>query len=94
MCLLEHKAMPSLRDIAQDGWLMVMYIYYITAAGSPGRATITVWKDAGGTARPSRTKSHPARSLSSSQPGGPPCWASPLVFGLIGNNREVETKAR
>jgi hypothetical protein len=22
--------------------------------------------------------------LSSSQPGGPPCWASPLAFGLIG----------
>ncbi len=26
----------------------------------------------------------PAGPLSSSQPGGPPCWASPLVFGLIG----------
>jgi hypothetical protein len=26
----------------------------------------------------------PAGSLSSSQPGGPPCWASPLAFGLIG----------
>ena len=24
----------------------------------------------------------PAGSLSSSQPGGPPCWASPLAFGL------------
>jgi hypothetical protein len=23
-------------------------------------------------------------SLSSSQPGGPPCWTSPLAFGLIG----------
>jgi hypothetical protein len=34
--------------------------------------------------RPSRTKSHPARSFSSSQPGGPPCWASPLAFGLTG----------
>jgi hypothetical protein len=28
--------------------------------------------------------SHPAGSLSSSQPGGPPCWDSPLAFGLIG----------
>ncbi len=28
----------------------------------------------------------PAESLSSSQPGGPPCWASPLAFGLIGYN--------
>jgi hypothetical protein len=26
----------------------------------------------------------PAGSLSSSQPGGLPCWASPLAFGLIG----------
>jgi hypothetical protein len=25
----------------------------------------------------------PAGSLSSSQQGGPPCWASPLAFGLI-----------
>ncbi len=35
--------------------------------------------------RPSRTKSHYAVSLSSSQSGGPPCWASPLSFGLIGS---------
>jgi hypothetical protein len=36
--------------------------------------------------RPSRTKSHPAGSISSRQPGGPPCWTSPLAFGLIVNN--------
>jgi hypothetical protein len=43
-----------------------------------------VWSvRAGGMDRPSRTKLHPAGSLSSSQPGGPPCWASPLAFGLI-----------
>jgi hypothetical protein len=40
---------------------------------------------AGGRNRPSRTKSRPAGSLSSSQPGGPPCWASPLAFGLTGD---------
>ncbi len=28
----------------------------------------------------------PSGSLSSSQPGGPPCWASPLAFGLIGRD--------
>jgi hypothetical protein len=40
---------------------------------------------AGGMDRPSCTKSHPAAgSLSSSQPGGPPCWTNPLAFGLIG----------
>jgi len=38
---------------------------------------------AGDTARPSRTKPHLPGSLSSSQPGGPPCRASPLAFCLI-----------
>ncbi len=43
-----------------------------------------VWSvRAGGMDRPSRTKLHHAGLLSSSQPGGPPCWASPLAFGLI-----------
>ncbi len=41
---------------------------------------------------PSRTKSHPAGSFSSSQTGGPPCWASPLVFGLIGSDHRVHTE--
>jgi hypothetical protein len=41
---------------------------------------------AGGMDRPSCTKSHPAASLSSSQSRGPPCWAGPLAFGLIGDN--------
>jgi hypothetical protein len=35
---------------------------------------------AGGTARAITYKITPAGSLSSSQPGGPPCWASPLAF--------------
>jgi hypothetical protein len=30
------------------------------------------------------SKMTPAGSLSSSQPGGPPYWPSPLAFGLIG----------
>ncbi len=42
---------------------------------------------AGGKGRPSRTKSHLAGFLASSQPEGPPqCWTSPLAFGLIGAN--------
>ncbi len=28
----------------------------------------------------------PAGPLSSSQSGGPPCWASPLAFGLLGGS--------
>jgi hypothetical protein len=41
----------------------------------------------------------PAGSLSSGQPGGPPCWVSPIIaFGLIaanhaGNSRERERTA-
>ncbi len=33
MDLLAYQAMPSLRDVSHDG--MVVYIYYITAAGIP-----------------------------------------------------------
>ncbi len=32
---------------------------------------------------PLRTKSHPAGSIPTSQPGGPPYWTRPLAFGLI-----------
>ncbi len=42
----------------------------------PGQAVRSV--RAGGMDRPSR----PVVSLTSSQPGGPPCWASPLAFLL------------
>ncbi len=72
-------------------WRMVAYIYYLTAAGdsicsqlgSSFRASDTVLGK-GRRYGPSITyKIPPAGSLSSSQPGGPPCWASPLAFGLI-----------
>ncbi len=43
----------------------------------PGQVVRSV--RAGGMNHPSHTK-----SLSSSQPGAPPCWTSPLAFGLIG----------
>jgi hypothetical protein len=44
-----------------------------------------VWSvRAGGMDRPISTISHPAGPLLSSQPGGPPCWVSPLAFGIIG----------
>jgi hypothetical protein len=36
----------------------------------------------GGMDPPSQHKSHPAGSLSSSQPGGLPCWVISLAFGL------------
>jgi hypothetical protein len=76
--LLESHAMPSLRDLAHDGVLCIF-----SNRSAPDRAK---WWPvgsvrAGGMDRPS----HPAGSLSSSQPGGPPCWARPLFFGLIGS---------
>jgi hypothetical protein len=64
MGLLEYQAMPSLRDVAHDGWLFTFTIKQqleIPSARSwaaPVRATGTVQKKAGGTACPSRTKSH------------------------------------
>jgi hypothetical protein len=78
MGLLEYQVMPSSRDVAHDG---VLCTFSIKISPRPGQMVWSV--RAGGMDRSSRTKSHPAGSLSSSQPGGPPCWASSLDFGLI-----------
>ncbi len=79
MGLLEYYAMPSLLDAAHDGVLCTF-----SNRRAPDRGN---WCGpscrAGGMNRPSCTKTHSAGSLSSSQSGGPPCWASPLAFGLI-----------
>ncbi len=40
-----------------------------------------------------KSKITPAGSLSSCQPGGSPCWASPLTFGLIGQDKAICTFA-
>jgi hypothetical protein len=77
MGLLEYLAMTSLRDIAHDGWLY-MYIYYTTAAGNSisshlGSSCQGNWystEKAGGTDRPSRTKSNlPGHSPPANQGG-------------------------
>jgi hypothetical protein len=73
---------------------MVVYISYITAARKFHQLTAEQLLSGqpvryGKSRRygPSITyKITPAGSLSSSQPGGPPCWASPLAFGLIDDN--------
>ncbi len=71
-----------------------MYIYYITEQleilsarswAAPVRAAGTERKrHAVWSVHHVQNKITPAESLSSSHPGWPPCWASPLAFGLIG----------
>ncbi len=66
MGLLEYQAMPSLCDVGHVGWLCNVYIYFITAAensissqlGSSCQGSRYGIVKAGGTSRPSRTKSH------------------------------------
>ena len=77
----QYQAMPSLRDVAHDGVLCTF-----SNRSAPDRA-----KWCGPSGQVAWTVNHvqnhhPAGSLSSSQPGGPPCWTSPLAFGLIGHN--------
>jgi hypothetical protein len=87
--LLEYQTMSSLRDVAHDGWLCTFtssWNFHQLAAGQ----LLSGQPVRSGKAKrygPSITyKITPAGSLSSSQPGGPPCWTSPLAFGLIGRN--------
>ncbi len=95
---LEFWPMPYLRD---DGVLCTFSTRTsaITAgfarssqlsSSRPGKAVRSVRE--GGMDRPSQHKSHPAGSLSSSQPGGPPCWVISLAFGLIGINCSKKIK--
>jgi hypothetical protein len=69
-------------------WRMNVYIYYITAPESSISSQLGSSCQGNWSRRrygPSVTyKITPAGSLSSSQTGRPPFWASPLAFGLIG----------
>ncbi len=80
MGLLEYQDMPYVRDVAHDG---VLCTFSKRSAPQTGASGVVRQGRRHGD-RPSRTKSYPAVLLSSSQPGGPPCWSSPLAFGLIG----------
>jgi hypothetical protein len=77
-----------------------VYIYYIKAAGNSISSHLGSscqdnrygTENVYGTVRcgPSITdKITPVGSLSSSQPGGPPCWASSLVFPSLGISLKV-----
>jgi hypothetical protein len=76
LLLLEYKAMPSLQYVDYDGWFCTFTIQQqleISLAHSweaPVRATRYSTEKAGGTARPSHTKSHlPVHSPPASQAG-------------------------
>ncbi len=70
---LPGHAFPAWRTLSYNGVLSTFSYRSATDRGN--------WcGPSGGMDRPSHIKSNPAGSLSSSQTGGPPCWASPLAF--------------
>jgi hypothetical protein len=81
--------MPSLRDKSHGGVLCTFSSRTLATAAvfarssplSSSRPGQAVWSLRENGMDP---PSHTAGSLSSSQPGGSPCWVSSLVFGLIG----------
>jgi hypothetical protein len=80
MGLLEYRALPSLRDVAHGGVFCVHLVIDQPQTGASG--VVRQGRRHG----PSiMCQNHPLLGhSSSSQPGGPPCWASPLAFGLLG----------
>ncbi len=87
MGLLEYQSVTSWRDVAHDGVLCIHLVIDLQICPRPGQVVWSV--RAGGMDRPSRTKLHTSCWVSFLQPawGGPPCRASPLAFGLTGENK-------
>ncbi len=71
MGLLEYQAMPSLRDIANDGWLCT---FIISQQLEIPQARI---RKAGGRDRPSHTKSHLSGHSPPASQGG--CRVGPAL---------------
>ncbi len=92
MVLPGYQAMSSLRNVAHDEWLCTFAKQKQLEAPSarswaaPVKATGTVRKRQAVHGPSITCKITPTGSLSSSQPGGPPAWASLLAFGLSGDN--------
>ncbi len=81
--------MPSLRDIALVGGLCTLVIYQqLQQLGLPeAHSCEQLLGRAGGTVRQERRRElSVACKIIPSQPGGPPCWISPLAFGLTGQS--------
>ncbi len=72
---IEFQAMTSLRDIAHDG---VLCTFIKRSAPDRGKLCGPSGQSAWAVHHVQNDKITPFGSLSSSQPGGPPCWASPL----------------
>jgi hypothetical protein len=91
MGLLEYHAVPSLRDVAHDGWLCTFTKQQLLEIQLAARQLLLGLPVRCGKGRPYGTsityKITPAGSLPSSQAGRPPCWASLLAFGLIGTDK-------
>jgi hypothetical protein len=78
---VEYQVMPSLRYIAHDGVLCT--VHAVSNGSAPDRGK---WCGPSGQAAWTvhfKYKKTPCWVTSSSKPDGQPCWASPLVFGLI-----------
>ncbi len=86
MDLLDYLVMPSLHDLAHDG---VLCTFSNRSASDRGK-----WCGLSGHAArhgPSNTeKITTCVSLSSSQPGEPPCWTSPLAYGPIATHHVLD----
>jgi hypothetical protein len=81
MDLKEYQAMPSLRDVAHDGVLCTFSVIDQTQTGTSG--VVHQGRRHGPSITNKITPCWLGHSPPASQPGGPPCWVSPLAFGLI-----------
>jgi hypothetical protein len=92
MGLLEYRAMTSLHDIAHDEWLCTFtenssWKFNQLAAVQLLSGQLVLYGK-GRRYGPSITyKITPCRVTLLQPTRGPPCWASPLAFGLINCNR-------
>ncbi len=73
-----YQDMPSSRLVTHDG---VLCTFSNRSAPDRGKWCGDVVRQ--GRRQGLSTVHRPAGTLFSSQPGGPPCWATPLAFGLI-----------
>ncbi len=80
MGLLEYQAMPSLRYAGHDGVLCTFSNRSVPDRGKwCGSSVQVAWTV-------HHVQNHTLLGHSPPEPGGPPCWASPVAFGLIKQN--------